>query len=155
MWRIPIRKYFLCIVFHIRQFSLNLCSAYSFKNLFYVDTDEIIKLSIICPDITRCNIFIIIDSILCKSFANILFDYLKTNESHLLVLKFISNSVYLYFVHLFKLTHTRYSCQKCLLNILNIVHIISCQYRFGSKKTGPPHLFFHSWLECLDSFLVL
>ena len=137
MWRIPIRKYFLCIVFHIRQFSLYLCSTYFFKNY------------------TRCNIFIIIDSILCKRFANILFDYLKTNDNHLLVLKFISNSVYLYFVHLFKLTHTRYSCQKCLLNILNIVHIISCQYRFGSKKTGPPHLFFHSWLECLDSFLVL
>ena len=137
MWRIPIRKYFPCIVFHIRQFSLNLCSAYSFKNN------------------TRGNMFIIIDSRPCKSFANILFDYLKTNGKHLLVLRFISNSVYLYSVHLFKLTHTRYSCQKCLLNILNIVHIISCQYRFGSKKTGPPHLFFHSWLECLDSFLVL
>ena len=109
----------------------------------------------LCKLTTRCNIFIIIDSILCKSSANILFDYLKTNGNHLLVLKFISNSVYLYSVHLFKLTHTRYSCQKCLLNILNIVHIISCQYRFGSKKTGPPHLFFHSWLECLDSFLVL
>ena len=136
MWRIPIRKYFLCIVFHIRQFSSNLCSAYSFKK-------------------RTGNIFIIIVSRLCKSFANILFDHLKTNGNHILVLRFISNSVYLYSVHLFKLTHTRYSCQKCLLNILNIVHIISCQYRFGSKKTGPPHLFFHSWLECLDSFLVL
>lgn len=139
MWRIPIRKYFLCIVFHIRQFSSNLSSTYSFKKIRY----------------TRGNIFIIIASRLCKSFANILFDHLKTNGNHILVLRFISNSVYLYSVHLFKLTHTRYSCQKCLLNILNIVHIISCQYRFGSKKTGPPHLFFHSWLECLDSFLVL
>ena len=125
MWRIPIRKYFLCIGFHIRQFSLNLCIAYSFKNFFY-------------------DVFIIIDSRVCKSFANILLDYSKTNGNHHLVLRFISNSIYLYFVHLFKLTHTRYSCQKCLLNMLNIVHIISCQYRFGSKKTGPPHLFFHS-----------